>query len=122
MSHTHTDVPQFTLNELKTMTLKWSQDRKITINGRAETQALKLVSEIGELADNLIKGKSIKDDIGDALVVLTNLSALEGLTLEECWSHAWNDIKDRKGVTLPNGNFIKSTDPVYIQMEKEGKL
>ena len=95
-------VPQYTLEELKNKTLQWSADRKITINGKSTTQALKLVSELGELTDNLIKGKSIKDDIGDMLVVLTNLSKLEDLTLEECWSHAWNDIRLRKGVTLPN--------------------
>ena len=97
----------FTLNELKNKTLQWSADRKITIHGKSTTQALKLISEAGELCDNLIKGKSIKDDIGDMLVVLTNLSKLENLTLEECWSHAWNDIKDRTGTTLPNGNFVK---------------
>ena len=100
----------FTLDELEAMTIQWSVDRGIIENGKVSTQALKLVSEVGELCDNVAKGRSIKDDIGDCLVVLTNLSRLSGLTLRECWSHAYNDIKDRKGHLSPNGSFIKEGD------------
>jgi hypothetical protein len=104
-----------TLNILEDKTLQWSHDRGITVNGKAVTQALKLMSEIGELADNLIKGEDVKDDIGDALVVLTNLAKLEGTNLTECWTIAYNDIKDRKGFLNEQGNFIKSTDKAYKQ-------
>ena len=101
-------IKHYTLEELNDLTLKWSDERGILTNGKSMTQALKLVSELGELCDNLAKGRSIIDDIGDCLVVLTNLSALEGLTLEECWSHAYNDIKDRKGYLNEHGNFIRN--------------
>lgn len=104
-----------TLKELEQNTLQWSHDRGITVNGKSTTQALKLVSEVGELCDNLIKGKDVKDDLGDIQVVLTNIAKLEGTTLEECWTHAWNDIKDRKGFLNAQGNFIKSTDAHYKQ-------
>ena len=104
-----------TLIDLEEKTLKWSYDRGITVNGKATTQALKLISEVGELADNLIKGKDIKDDIGDCLVVLTNIAKLEGTDLAECWAKAWDDIKDRKGFLNEHGNFIKSTDKAYEQ-------
>ena len=101
------------LNECSVATLQWSAERGITTNGKSVTQALKLVSEVGELTDNLAKNQSIKDDIGDCLVVLTNLAELEGLALEDCWNHALNDIKDRKGFLNEHGNFIKESDPAY---------
>jgi len=105
-----------TLDELNKLTLEWSKDRGILTNGKATTQALKLGSEFGELCDNLAKGLSIKDDLGDMIVVITNLAALEGLSLAECWNHAYDDIKDRKGFLNENGTFIKSTDTSYKQL------
>lgn len=65
-----------TLKELQELTEKWSADKYITINGKASTQMLKLISEAGELAGNIPQRKCIKDDIGDCLVVITNLSVL----------------------------------------------
>lgn len=106
----------YTLEELNQRTWQWSEDRGINTNGKPQTQALKLASEVGELCDNIAKGKDIKDDIGDCLVVLTNLATLTGTTLEECWSYAYDDIKDRKGFLNEQGNFIKSTDPAYAQL------
>lgn len=107
------------LKQLVVNTLKWSHDRGILTNGNAKTQGLKLVSEVGELCDNLAKGNCTKDDIGDCLVVLTNIAALQGTTLEECWTTAWNDIKDRKGFLNAEGTFIKSTDPKFDQLVME---
>lgn len=104
------NIGSLNLKECATATLEWSEERQILANGKATTQALKLVSEVGELCDNLAKGRTIVDDVGDCLVVLTNLSALEGLTLEECWNHAIDDIKDRKGHLSPEGSFIKEGD------------
>lgn len=98
------------LNTLRDLTLAWSSDRGLLKNGKTITQALKLVSEVGELCDNVGKGRSIKDDIGDCLVVLTNLAYLENLTLEECWEFAYEEIKDRKGYLNEHGNFIKEGD------------
>ena len=36
-------------------------------------QYMKLIQEAGELSDSLCKGKDIKDDIGDMMVVLINI-------------------------------------------------
>lgn len=112
-------IGQLDLNECSIATIQWSNDRGIIQNGKAETQFLKLVEEIGELANSLSKGKDIRDDVGDCLVLLTNLTALKGLCLEECWNHALNDIKNRSGFLLPNGNFIKDTDPNYESLLAE---
>lgn len=107
------------LNELDTLTAEWSHDRGILTNGNAITQCLKLMSELGELADNLAKGKDVTDDIGDCAVVLCNISRLSGTTLGKCWNHSYNEIKDRKGFLNEHGNFIKEEDPSYQQLKME---
>lgn len=98
------------MNELIDKCSQWSIDRQIIQNGNRETQCLKLVSEMGELADNIAKGRDVYDDIGDCLVVLNNLALMHGTTLEQCLAHAYNDIKDRKGYMNDKGIFIKEND------------
>lgn len=98
------------MNELIDKCSQWSIDRQIIQNGNRETQCLKLVSEMGELADNIAKGRDVYDDIGDCLVVLNNLALMHDTTLEQCLAHAYNDIKDRKGYMNAKGVFIKEND------------
>lgn len=104
------DMQQSTLDTHFKNFTQWSTDRKIIQNGNVLAQGLKLVSEVGELADNLAKGRCIKDDIGDCCVVLNNLVHMQGLTLDECLEQAWTDIKDRTGEMNQHGVFIKSED------------
>lgn len=98
------------LTECAAKFTQWAKDRKIIQNGNLQTQTLKLVSEVGELADNIAKGRDTKDDIGDSFVVLNNLVEMQGYTWQECLEQAWNDIKDRKGYTNEHGVFIKQGD------------
>ena len=98
------------INKLIDLCTQWSSDRGIFVNGTLQTQTLKLVSEIGELADNVAKQRDIADDIGDCLVVLNNLAVMYELSLEECLEVAYNDIKDRKGYLNGAGVFIKDSD------------
>ena len=107
------------LIELEKAIARWSHDRGILSNSTATTQTLKMVSEVGELCDNLAKGKCIKDDIGDVFVTLINVTRLSGYTIEECVTHAYDDIKDRKGFLNENGTFVKSTEPGYEQLVME---
>jgi len=88
----------------------WSIERKIIQNSSRAAQCLKLVSEMGELADNIAKSRCTKDDIGDCLVVLNNLALMNNTTLADCLSVAYDDIKDRKGHMNSNGVFIKESD------------
>ena len=104
------DMQQTTLDTHFNNFTQWSTDRKIIQNGNVLAQGLKLVSEVGELADNLAKGRCIKDDIGDCMVVSNNLVHMQGLTLDECLEQAWGDIKDRKGSMNKHGVFIKEGD------------
>lgn len=57
------------------------------------------------------QGKSVKDDIGDCIVVLVNIAEREQVTIQECVETAWEDIKDRKGKMI-NGVFVKEADLV----------
>lgn len=164
----------YTNKELEELTLKWGQDRKITINGKIGTQFIKLIEEYGELYDDDSQlntdEKLLKDSIGDQIVVLTMMNGILGIkfsdindtlsttsefeidfllkyisinhgqmasfiskdkfnalpilinkylyelhllcfnfgfTINECWNHAYNEIKDRTGYLNEDGCFIK---------------
>ena len=103
---------EMTLEELAMRIAQWGEDRGITVNGNPETQVLKLMSEMGELADNIAKGRHDRalDDIGDCIVVLIMIADLIDTDIKKCLQVAWNDIKDRKGYLNENGVFIKEGD------------
>lgn len=90
---------------------QWAEDRNIIDGATPQAQFVKLIEEIGELAQGMAKSRieAIKDGIGDAVVVLTILAAQHGLTIEECAAAAYNEIKDRKG-RMVNGVFVKEAD------------
>jgi NTP pyrophosphatase (non-canonical NTP hydrolase) len=98
------------MEQLISLVSQWSRERKIVSNSTAVVQLGKLVSEIGELADNVVKGRCVKDDIGDCIVVLNTLALMNNTTLEECLAQAYDDIKDRKGYINELGVFIKEGD------------
>lgn len=74
-------------------------------------QMLKLMEEVGELAQGLVKNKhaQVVDSIGDIYVVLTILSMQLDIDLEYCVNVAYKEIEDRKG-KMVNGTFIKESD------------
>lgn len=84
----------------------WHRDRNLIDGSTDKDQALKLLQELGELSDSVCKGKDIRDDIGDMLVVMINICERNHVSLEDCLSCAWDDIKDRKGI-MRDGVFIK---------------
>ena len=88
---------------------QWAQERGIYDKGNSHTQYVKLMEEAGELAQALLNKDSyeIKDAIGDMVVVLTNLAALEGMQIENCIDSAYNEIANRTG-TMHNGTFVKT--------------
>ncbi|MDA8834679.1 MazG-like family protein [Candidatus Pelagibacter bacterium] len=97
-------------DELIRLISLWSMERGIINNSTPLAQFAKLVSEVGELGDNVAKERDVTDDIGDCLVVLNNLAIMNDTTLEECLKVAYNDIKDRKGHMNTHGVFIKEGD------------
>lgn len=86
--------------------VQWHKDRNLIDGSTDQAQYVKLIEEAGELAGNIARGKDVSDDIGDMIVILTNIAARNHLTLAECCEKAWGDIKDRKG-KMVDGVFIK---------------
>jgi NTP pyrophosphatase (non-canonical NTP hydrolase) len=97
------------MKELINKCSQWAEDRNLIKGSTSKDQVLKLIQEVGELSDNVCKGKSIKDDVGDCLVVLNNIALQNNTTLLECLEIAYNDIKDRRG-EMRDGVFIKESD------------
>ena len=97
------------MKELINKCSKWSNDRNLIKGSTSKDQVLKLIQEVGELSDNVCKGKDVTDDVGDCLVVLNNIALQNNTTLLECLKIAYNDIKDRKG-EMRDGIFIKESD------------
>jgi len=89
---------------------QWADERGIYRNGDTKTQYVKLQEEAGELARAILKNDKVEfvDAIGDMVVVLTNLAALEGLKIEDCVTSAYSVIASRKGKMI-NGTFVKET-------------
>lgn len=64
---------------------KWQEEKGIYEHSTPLAQALKAVSEVGELADAVIKGDddAIKDAIGDVMVCLVGVQKMLGITMAE---------------------------------------
>lgn len=89
--------------------IRWLESRKIIPNSSPEVQLLKAVAELGELADATIKKdhEEVIDSVGDVMVCLISYCALQGINISDCMNVAYDQIKHRRGVLLPNGVFVK---------------
>ena len=98
-----------TWNIVEMDVIRWSEKRGIIENSDSKTQLLKAFSEMGELADAINKRDrdGIIDGLGDVLVCLINVAAIEDLDLTRCLKSAYNEIKDRTGYLNKDGVFIK---------------
>lgn len=87
----------------------WAEVRGIFAHSTPQSQLLKAVSEMGELADAEIKGGSVeqKDAVGDVLVCLIIYCAMKGYDIKDCLLEAYEEIKDRKGKMVQGGAFVK---------------
>lgn len=97
------------MEELVNKIAQWHRDRNLINGSTDKDQYMKLIQEAGELSDNICKGRDIRDDIGDMMVVLINIATRNDITIEECLDAAYNDIKDRKGRMI-DGVFVKEAD------------
>jgi hypothetical protein len=94
------------LEQLEMRVVLWHRDRNLIAGSTDAAQHTKLVEEVKELETNILLSQPVIDDIGDCLVVLINIAERNGLSLFECLSHAYEDIKDRKG-KMVDGVFVK---------------
>lgn len=97
------------MEELVNKIAQWHRDRNLIDGSTDKDQYMKLIQEAGELSDNICKGRDIRDDIGDMMVVLINIATRNNLSITECLEAAYNDIKDRKGKMI-DGVFVKEAD------------
>ena len=97
------------MDELLQLTHDWADNRGI-LNGRLETQTLKLGEEFGELQKAVLKDQpeEIKDAIGDIIVVLVSIAHFNGHTIADALEMAYNTISKRTGYTNDKGDFIKT--------------
>ena len=97
--------------ETKNKVVQWAKDRNLIEGATPDKQFLKLAEEMGELGSGLAKNNQdeIKDAIGDMMVVLTIMAEQLGMTVDEWYAHAYNEIKDRKG-KMVDGVFVKESD------------
>ena len=91
--------------------VRWGEKRGIIQNSDSKTQLLKAFSEMGELADAISKRNrdGIIDGIGDVIVCLTMVAAIEDIDVKQCFQSAFLEIKDRKGYLNEHGIWIKDT-------------
>lgn len=76
-----------------------------------DKQLIKLVEEVGELAEAHNKEWRDKqiDSLGDIFVVLTIYALQNDLRIDDCVKEAYNTIKDRHGKMI-DGVFVKDSD------------
>lgn len=86
--------------------VQWHYARNLIEGSDDRSQFQKLLEEVRELAVSIETDNSPVDDIGDIVVVLINIAERNGLTLEQCLEHAYNDIKDRTGRVV-DGVYVK---------------
>ncbi len=97
------------MNHLINNIMQWHEDRNLIKGSSDKDQVLKLMQELGELSDSVCKGKDVRDDLGDMMVVMLNIMRRNSITMEACLNTAYNDIKNRKG-KMVDGVFVKEED------------
>lgn len=107
------------MNYLVKLVEQWSINKDLH-KADSSKQFLKVTEEVGEVAAALARGQhtELQDGIGDVVVTLIILAQQNGLTLEDCLEHAYNEIADRKGKMI-NGVFVKQENLDLDEQIKE---
>jgi len=91
--------------------IRWGESRGIVEHSTSAAQVLKTVEEVQELiaAINAKDKEGIIDALGDVMVTLTMIAAIEDVPLVECYGHGYNQIKNRKGYLDASGLWVKES-------------
>ena len=88
----------------------WGREHGIN---NPDKQTIKLMEEVGELANEISRSRyntpEVQDALGDIGVVLIILADILGYDFRDCLELAYDVIEGRTGKTV-NGSFIKSED------------
>ena len=99
--------PDPKISEASAIITLWADARGILEHSTAQAQCLKLVSEVGELSDAIIKHEDATDALGDVFVALTLTAKHLGIPMQDALAQAWDQIKDRRGRMIAGGAFVK---------------
>ena len=94
------------MDDLVEKVVNWGRDKNLN---DAPRQLNKVIEEVGEIAHEITRNRNdldLADAIGDTLVTVIILADICGYTAFECLNGAYDEIKNRKGITQ-NGTFIK---------------
>jgi phosphoribosyl-ATP pyrophosphohydrolase len=98
-------------NGIEINVVRWGEARGIIQNSTSAAQVIKTQEEVQELV-NAIAAKdknAIIDAIGDVMVTLTMIAAIEDIPLVNCYQAAYDEIKNRKGYLDANGLWVKKS-------------
>ncbi len=92
--------------------IRWSEARGIIPNSTSLAQYKKAQEEMHELLTAITDRDraGIIDGIGDILVCLINVCALEDVSMTQCLEAAYQEIKDRRGTLGKDGIFRKEAN------------
>lgn len=87
--------------------MEWGENHKLT---NPKAQLNKVLEELGEVAHEVTRNRydtdAFRDGIGDTLVTIIILANITGNDPRECLRMAYDEIKDRVGITEED-TFIK---------------
>ena len=98
------------------LVIRWGVDKKLN---DPKAQLNKVIEEVGEIAHEVTRnqyGDDFKDAIGDTLVTIIILASMLGFDPMDCLRSAYEEIKDRKGVTK-NGTFVKDNKDERVNFQ-----
>ena len=97
------------MKSTKENVIEWAAAKGLLKEENHLKQTLKLTEEVGELSKAILEKNPYDtiDALGDCVVVLTILANQLGFDIDECFKLAYEEIKDRTGVTI-NGVFYKN--------------
>jgi NTP pyrophosphatase (non-canonical NTP hydrolase) len=101
-------MSSFNIVELNVV--RWGEEKGIIQNSTSAAQVTKTQEEVDELVEAIAANDKagIIDAIGDVMVTLTMIAAIEDVSLLTCYESAYNEIKNRKGL-LTEGIFVKES-------------
>ena len=98
-------------NSIELNVVCWGESRGIIKHSTSAAQVKKTKEEVQELIDAIAVNdkNAIVDALGDVMVTLTMIAAIEDVPLVACYQAAYEEIKNRKGYLDANGLWIKES-------------
>ena len=109
------------MNELIGKVKEWHHARNLIEGSNNVAQFGKLLEEVQELFESIHDSRSPIDDIGDIVVVLIGMAEREGLSLEQCLQHAYDDSKEKADTIFEDYEEIKRIEVIGNKFAQDDK-